>query len=105
MKPGAPYAGFTCGLSDFSTRGTLHVVLVCDRAKTSVFDRREFDRFGIESSGPRNSNFFGDDVGSAIGAAEETIGFVVADDLFRGGIEREGAAEAIGSVGQMHQCC
>ena len=48
-------------------------------------------------------NFFRHDVRCAIGAAEEAIGFVVADDLLLGGIEVQGAAEAIGSIGQMHE--
>lgn len=33
------------------------------------------------------SNFFGDDVGGAVGAAKHDVGFVVADDLLRSGIE------------------
>ncbi len=31
--------------------------------------------------------FFGDDVGGAVGAAKHDVGFVVADDLLRSGIE------------------
>ena len=50
-----------------------------------------------------SSDFFGDDVGGAVGAAKHDVGFVVADDLLGGGIEGEGAAEAIGSVGQVDE--
>ena len=32
-------------------------------------------------------DFFGHDIGWAIGAAEKRVGFVIANDLLRGGIE------------------
>ena len=48
---------------------------------------------------------FGDDVGGAVSAAEHDIGFFVVDDLLGGGVEGEGAAEAVGGVGQVHQRC
>jgi len=51
------------------------------------------------------SNFFGDDVRGAIGAAEEAIGFFVACDLLLGRIEMQSAAEAVGSVGQVDESC
>lgn len=52
---------------------------------------------------PRRSDFLRDDVGGAVGAAKHDVGFVVANDLLGGGIEGEGAAEAIGSVGQVDE--
>ena len=36
---------------------------------------------------PYGLDFVGDDVGWAVGAAEEAVGFVVVDDLLGGGIE------------------
>src|SRR5579864_2935227 len=40
----------------------------------------------------RGSDLFGHDVGSAIGAAEQAIGFFVVDDFLLLGIESQGAA-------------
>src|SRR5450631_377315 len=59
----------------------------------------------VENSCIRNfrSHLFRHDVRRAIGAAEQRVGFVVADDLFCRGVEFQGAAEAVGGVGQVHQ--
>ena len=40
---------------------------------------------------------------AAVRVAEQAIGFIVSDNLKRIGTEVEGAAHAIGSIGQVHQ--
>ena len=48
-------------------------------------------------------HLFGHYVGCTVSAAEQGVGFVVADYLFCDGVEFQGAAQAVGSIRQVHQ--
>src|SRR5580692_288629 len=49
-----------------------------------------------------DSNFFRHNIGRAIRAAKETIGFVIANDLLLPRIESKRSPQAVGSIDQMH---
>src|SRR6202035_147608 len=51
-----------------------------------------------------DSDLFGHNVRCAIGAAQQAIGFLVADDLLLGGIEFQGAAKTVRGVREVHEC-